>query len=96
MPMAISLNAALITRRDIAPGLAVFRVAPTGWKVGEFKPGQFVVLGLPGSAPRCPEADPEETPAPADQVIRRAVPLRLPRSGVSTLSSTLSWFSQVL
>jgi ferredoxin--NADP+ reductase len=68
----ISLNAEMTARRGIAPGLAVFRVRPDGWEVGEFLPGQFAVLGLPGRAPRCPEADPEEPPSPPDKLIRRA------------------------
>ena len=62
--MAVSLNALLLERRDIAPGLSVFRVAPDGWEIGEFKAGQFAVLGLPGRAPRCPESDIEEQPPP--------------------------------
>ena len=70
--MPVEHNAILTERRDIAPGLAVFRVAPDGWDIREFKAGQYVVLGLPGSAPRCPESDAEETAPPADRFIRRA------------------------
>jgi len=70
--MPRELNAVLTARRDIAPGLAVFRVKPEGWDIREFKAGQYVVLGLPGSAPRCPEADEEETPAPPEKLILRA------------------------
>jgi ferredoxin--NADP+ reductase len=70
--MPANLNAVLSQRRDIAPGLAVFRVAPDGWDLREFKAGQFVVLGLPGSAPRCPQADLEQPPPAADKLIRRA------------------------
>jgi ferredoxin--NADP+ reductase len=66
------LNAILTERRDIAPGLAVFHVQPDGWDVREFKSGQYVVLGLPGSAPRCAKSDPEEVPPPPDKMIRRA------------------------
>ena len=38
----------------------------------EFKPGQFAVLGLPGSAPRVATADLEQPPAEPDKLIRRA------------------------
>jgi ferredoxin--NADP+ reductase len=70
--MPAELNAILTERRDIAPGLSVFHIRPEGWDVREFKAGQYVVLGLPGSAQRCPEADPEEVPAAPDKLIRRA------------------------
>ena len=50
LAMPKELNAVMTKRRDIAPGLAVFRVAPDGWDVREFKAGQYVVLGLPGNA----------------------------------------------
>jgi ferredoxin--NADP+ reductase len=70
--MTVSLNAVLTQRRDIAPGLAVFRVEPDEWKISEFKPGQFAVIGLPGGAARCEESDMEEKPAPEEKIIRRA------------------------
>ena len=70
--MPAELNAVFTERRDIAPGLAVFRIAPDGWDVREFKAGQYVVLGLPGDAPRCPESDAEEVPAKPDKLILRA------------------------
>jgi ferredoxin/flavodoxin---NADP+ reductase len=68
----IELNAVLTARRDIAPGLAVFRVEPVGWEIKDFKSGQFAVIGLPGSFPRCEGSDPEEPPADPTKVIRRA------------------------
>ncbi|NJN64050.1 MAG: ferredoxin--NADP reductase [Acidobacteria bacterium] len=49
------------------------RVAPSGWHLPAFTPGQFAVLGLPGSAPRHPLADAVEDPLPeADKLIRRS------------------------
>ncbi len=60
MAPARALNAVLTERRDIARGLAVFRIEPDGWEIKEFVSGQYVVLGLPGSAPRCAASDPEE------------------------------------
>ncbi len=78
--MASALNAVVTRRLDLAPGLALFRVAPEGWEVGEFEPGQFAVLGLPGGAPRHPVADPEDPPAPADRLIKRAYSVASPSS----------------
>ena len=64
-------NATVIGREEINPQLVVLRVRPDG-NVFDFKPGQFAVLGLPGSAPRVPEAAPEENTAEPDKMIRRA------------------------
>jgi len=38
----------------------------------EFRPGQFGVLGLLGSAPRVEESTPEDVPSAPDKIIRRA------------------------
>ncbi|MEW6750258.1 MAG: ferredoxin--NADP reductase [Candidatus Latescibacterota bacterium] len=66
------LNAVIAQRSEIAPGLLVLRVVPVGWELPQFRPGQFAVLGLPGSAPRVPEADPDEVPPDPDKLISRA------------------------
>ncbi|MCX7895897.1 MAG: ferredoxin--NADP reductase [Thermoanaerobaculum sp.] len=65
-------NAVLIWREDVAPGLAVFRVAPEGWELPPFEPGQFAVLGLPAEAPRVAGSLPEEPPPKPGSLIRRA------------------------
>jgi ferredoxin--NADP+ reductase len=74
-------NAVLVQRIEVAPGLGIFRIAPDGWKLPDFTPGQFAVLGLPASAPRVPLSDPEE---PGDD------PSRLIRRAYSIASSSLS------
>jgi len=66
------LNAIVIQRMDFAPGLMVLRVAPDDWELPAFKPGQFSVLGLAASAPRCPDAEPEDPMPAPDAFIRRA------------------------
>jgi ferredoxin--NADP+ reductase len=66
------LNAVVTQRIEAASGLIILRIAPDGWKLPEFKAGQFVVLGLPGSAKRVPLSDPEPTPADPAKLIRRA------------------------
>ena len=66
-----SYNATVIGREEINPQLVILRVRPDA-KLFDFKPGQFAVLGLPGSAPRVAEAAPEEAAAEPDKLIRRA------------------------
>ncbi len=70
--MAIEFNAVLTQKHILNPDLGIFRIAPEGWSLPEFKAGQFAVLGLPGAAPRLELSDPEESPAPGDKWIRRA------------------------
>jgi len=66
------LNAVVTQRIDFAPGLMVLQVAPKGWELPAFTAGQFAVLGLPASAPRNPDSDPEDSPPPPGGFIRRA------------------------
>ena len=68
----LDLNAVVTQRIEITPWLIILRVSPDGWALPEFRPGQFAVLGLPGSAPRHPLSDPEEDAPAADKLIRRA------------------------
>ena len=52
----------------------ILRITPDGWDLPDYKPGQFTVLALPGSAPRAELSDPEvgdEAPDP-DKFIARA------------------------
>jgi ferredoxin--NADP+ reductase len=66
------LNAVIAQRIEVAPGLIVLRVVPDGWSLPEFRPGQFAVLGLPGSAAKIELSDPDPKPPPPDKLIRRA------------------------
>lgn len=72
MPADTSLNAKVRQRVEVAPGLIILRVVPVGWELPDFEPGQYSVLGLPGSAPRCVGADPEPTPPDPNKLVRRA------------------------
>jgi ferredoxin--NADP+ reductase len=58
--MAHEYNATLIGRTMVAPGLIGIRVAPDHLPF-EFKPGQYVVLGLKATEGRVAEADDEES-----------------------------------
>jgi ferredoxin/flavodoxin---NADP+ reductase len=67
-----TLNAVVALRTEISPWLIILRVVPDGWKLPDFAPGQFAVLGLPGTTPRCVMAEPEEPPPDPQRLIRRA------------------------
>jgi ferredoxin--NADP+ reductase len=66
----LEYNATLLSREDVAPGLAILRVRPDA-PLAEFVPGQYATLGLFGSAPRAPGAAPEDPPPVAGALIRR-------------------------
>jgi ferredoxin--NADP+ reductase len=65
------LNSTLIQRIEVTPDLLILRVKPDAG-VPEFKPGQYVALGLPGEAARYPGAMPEAAPQAPDKLIKRA------------------------
>jgi ferredoxin--NADP+ reductase len=64
-------NAVLVHREEFTPGLVVLRIAPDGWQLPPFVPGQFATVGLPASAPRLSGSDPEDAGDPG-RFIRRA------------------------
>lgn len=68
----IALNAKIIQRTEITPGLLILRVAPEGWTLPDFVAGQFAVLGLPSSAPRSAASEAEPAPSDPNKFIRRA------------------------
>lgn len=70
--MAVELNAIVQHRMEVAPGLLILRVSPDGWQTPEFIPGQFTVIGLPGSAPRVAQSEPEAEAADPEKLIKRA------------------------
>jgi ferredoxin--NADP+ reductase len=68
-----ALNGIVSQRIEITEELIKLRVAPDGWELPDFTPGQFGVLGLPWAAPRCEAADAEaEPPKEPQKLIRRA------------------------
>ncbi|VAX11050.1 Ferredoxin--NADP(+) reductase [hydrothermal vent metagenome] len=59
----------------------ILRVKPDGWDLPAYEPGQFVVLGLPGNAPRIP--------APLSEVeLKRPKPDKLIKRAYSIASSS--------
>ena len=66
------LNSIVSQRIEVTPSLVKLRVVPNGWELPDFKPGQYGVLGLPGSAPRSPFSDPEASQMDPEKIIMRA------------------------
>jgi len=66
------LNARVTAKKELSPRMMIMRVAAHDWQMPEFEPGQFAVLGLPGSAPRCALSEPENPVADPEKLIRRA------------------------
>jgi ferredoxin--NADP+ reductase len=60
--MPAEYNATVSGRVEVAPGLIILRVTPDNLPF-EFKAGQYVVLGLKASEPRCDDADPDGAPS---------------------------------
>lgn len=68
----MDLNALVTQRVDFGPDLMILRVSPDGWQLPEFRPGQYCLVGLPGSAPRSDIAGAEDPVPEPDELIRRA------------------------
>lgn len=68
----MELNSRIAQKIDLSPELFILRVVPNGWELPDFKPGQFAVLGLPGTAKRTEFSDPEEKLKNPDKMIKRA------------------------
>lgn len=65
------LNATIVKRTEVTPELILVSVKPDGG-VPDFQPGQYVALGLFGSAERPGHFPPEREAHPADKIIKRA------------------------
>ncbi len=69
--MAADLNATVTKFELINHGLLVLRVEPDA-DIPSFKPGQYTVLGLPGTAERVDYAEPEGPLSAPEKLIKRA------------------------
>ncbi len=65
------LNATLVKRIDVTKELVRFIIKPDA-PFKEFQPGQYVAIGLLGSAPRPAEFPPEKEASAPDKIIKRA------------------------
>ena len=67
------LNSIVTQIIQVSPIMKIIRVKPDGWEFGPYKAGQFVALGLPAKAERCPEATEEHTKQDdPEKLIKRA------------------------
>lgn len=66
------LNAVVLQKQELSPRYAILRVTTVGWPLPAFTPGQFAVLGLPGSASRCALSVAEPDPPGPAEMVRRA------------------------
>lgn len=66
------LNAVVQQVLQVSPIMKVFKIAPLGWELPDFKPGQFVGIGLPPESPRCAEATDEHAEPTPGKIIKRA------------------------
>jgi len=69
---ARELNAVVVHSEEVHSRLLILRIAPDGWELPDFEPGQYVALGIPGSAPRITGSDPEEEQPKPNKLILRA------------------------
>ncbi len=66
------LNATVLQKINVAPGLMILQVAPVGWELVPFHAGQYAMIGLPSSAPRCDIAEPEPQPPTDEALLQRS------------------------
>lgn len=66
------LNGVVTQVVEVSPIMKVFRIAPIGWELPDYKAGQFVALHLPVSAPKIAQATAEETETDPNKLIKRA------------------------
>ncbi len=66
------LNAIVLQVMQISPIMKVLRVTPIDWELPDFKPGQYVAIGLPPSSEKCAEATEEVVEPNPDRLIKRA------------------------
>ena len=71
-PTEPNLNAVVTLCNEVSPWLRILQIAPDGWDLPSFFPGQYTTLGLYGSTPRCGLAQAENSPPVPGKLIRRA------------------------
>lgn len=69
--MENKLNAVVTHIIQVSPSMKIFRIAPDGWDLPDFIPGQFAALSLPASAERVAESTPDREEFDADKMIKR-------------------------
>ncbi len=69
--MENKFNAVVTQIIQVSPSMKIFRIAPDGWELPDFVPGQFAALALPASAPRVADATPDPEEFEPDKMIKR-------------------------
>jgi ferredoxin--NADP+ reductase len=72
MAKQLELNSIVSQVVRLSPVNIIIRVSPDGWNIPNFEAGQFAVLYLPGSVPRCENAQQEDNEVDPSKMIRRA------------------------
>ncbi|EKD26607.1 MAG: hypothetical protein ACD_79C01098G0002 [uncultured bacterium] len=65
------LNAIVAQKIEISPEVIILRVVADGWELSDFIPGQFTILGVPGSYGRIELSDEEQTPPDPNKLIKK-------------------------
>jgi len=68
------LNGIVTQVVQVSPIMKIFRIAPDGWELPDYKAGQFCALFLPASHPRVPEATEEPEKLDPNKMIKKAYP----------------------
>jgi len=66
------LNGIISQVVEVSPIMKVFRIAPVGWELPDFKAGQFCALYLPASAEKITESTADYKEFDPDKMIKRA------------------------
>ncbi len=69
--MESKFNAVVTQIIQVSPSMKIFRIAPDGWELPDFIPGQFAALALPGTAPRVQDATPDMEDFDPNKMIKR-------------------------
>ncbi|MCK5368482.1 MAG: ferredoxin--NADP reductase [Cyclobacteriaceae bacterium] len=65
------LNSIVTHIMQVSPMMKIVRVKPDSWELPQFTAGQFISLGLPASALRIADSEPEEKEFKPGKMIRR-------------------------
>lgn len=65
------LNSVVAHIMQVSPTMKIVRVKPDSWDLPNFTAGQFISLGLPASAPRIPDSEPDAKNYKEGKIIRR-------------------------
>ena len=66
-----NLNAVIGQKEELTPRQIILRVLADGWGLPHFEAGQYTLLGLPPTAPRCRLSSPEPDPPEPEKMIIR-------------------------